>query len=127
VRRVGGDPLAVGATIETGGGVPFVEHGGLVWGGRGDELWAIDPAAGRVAHRFPLRDVAEILDLDIEGDDAWIAVRHPGRVGAVLRVDLATGNEVADVPAELPAAVVIAGDRVWVTDYEADALLAFDR
>ena len=127
VRRVAGAPLAVVATIETGGGVPFVEDRGLVWGARGEELWVIDPAAGQVKHRFPLTDVDEILDLDVEGDDAWIAVRHPGRIGAVLRVDLATGNEVADVPAELPAAVVIAGDRVWVTDYEADALLVFDR
>ena len=127
VRRVGGAPLAVDATIETGGGVPFVEDGGLVWGARADEVWAIDPATGQLAHRVPLTDVAEILDLDVEGDDAWIAVRHPGRVGAVIRVDLFTGNEVADLPAELPAAVVMVGDRAWVTDYEADALVAFDR
>ena len=127
VRRVLGDPLAVDATIDTGGGVPFVSDGGLVWGARADELWAIDPASGQVTRTYPLEDVAEILDLDVEGDDAWIAVRHPGRVGAVIRLDLATGTQVADLPADLPAAVVIAGDRAWVTDYEADALLAFDR
>ena len=127
VRRVRGTPLAVDATIDTGGGVPFVEDGGLVWGARADELWAIDPAAGAVTRRYPLTDVSEILDLDVEGDDAWIAVRHPGRVGAVIRLDLTSGDEVADLPAELPAAVVIAGDTAWVTDYTSGALLGFDR
>jgi hypothetical protein len=127
IRRVQGAPLSVDATIETGGGVPFVEDGGLVWGARADELWAIDPTAGAVTRRYPLADVSEILDLDVEGDDAWIAVRHPGRVGAVIRLDLTTGEEVADIPADLPAAVVIAGNTAWVTDYESGALLGFDR
>ena len=107
--------------------MPFVQEGGLVWGARADELWAIDPAAGAVTRRFPLTDVSEILDLDVEGDDAWIAVRHPGRVGAVIRLDLTTGDEVADIPAGLPAAVVIAGDTAWVTDYTSGALLGFER
>ncbi len=127
VRRVHGAPPRVDATIETGGGVPFVDDGGLVWGARADELWAIDPAKAAVTRRFPLADLSEILDLDIEGDDAWIAVRHPGRVGAVIRLDLSTGKEVADIPADLPAAVVIAGERAWVTDYTSGALLGFDR
>jgi hypothetical protein len=127
VRRVRGTPLMVDATIETGGGVPFVEDNGLVWGARADEVWAIDPAAGAVTRRYSLMNVAEILDLDVEGDDAWIAVRHPGRVGAVIRLDLTTGEEVADIPADLPAAVVIAGDSAWVTDYTSGALLGFDR
>jgi len=127
VRRVNRDPTAVGETITTEGGVPFVADGGLVWGARPDELWAIDPATDAVTRRYPLSDVDEILDLDVDGDDAWIAVRHPGRIGAVIRLDLATGEEVADMPADLPAAVVIEGDRAWVTDYEAGALLGFDR
>ena len=127
VRRMSGAPLEVDATIETGGGVPFVKEGGLVWGARADELWAIDPASGTVIRRYPLTDVSEILDLDVKGDDAWIAVRHPGRVGAVIRLDLATGNEVADIPVTLPAAVVIAGDSTWVTDYTSGALLGFER
>ena len=127
VRRVSGDPPVVDLTIETGGGVPFVEDGGLVWGARPDELWAIDPAADDVTRSFPLTDVIEVLDLDVEGDDAWIAVRHPGRIGAVIRLDLTTGEETLDVPADLPAGVVIDGDRAWVTDYEAGAVLGFDR
>jgi hypothetical protein len=127
VRRVDREPAKVSATVTTDGGVPFVADGGLVWGARPDELWAIDPAAAAVTRRYPLTDVAEILDLDVDGEDAWIAVRHPGRIGAVIRLDLATGQEVADLPVSLPAAVVIEGDRTWVTDYEAGALLGFDR
>ena len=127
VRRIGGEPLAVTATIETGGGVPFVEDGGLVWGARADEVWAIDPASDAVSRRVPLEGVIEILDLDVEGDDAWIAVRHPGRLGAVMRVDLASGDVLLDTPASLPAAIEIAGDRAWVTDYETGELLGFDR
>ncbi len=55
-----GDPLKVDATIDTGVGVPFVADGGLVWGARADELWAIDPATSVVTRRYPLTDVAEI-------------------------------------------------------------------
>jgi hypothetical protein len=127
VRRVAGGPLSVDATIETGGGVPFTSDRGLIWGARPDELWGIDPSSGTVTKRFPLANVMEILDLDVDGDDAWIAVRHPGRMGAVIRLDLATGTQVADIPARLPAAVVIDGKRAWVTDYEAGELLGFDR
>jgi hypothetical protein len=127
VRRVGGDPLKVDATIETDGGVPFVRDGPLVWGARPDEVWAIDAATDEVTLRIPLADVAEILDLDVDGDDAWIAVRHPGQVGAVIRVDLTTGEEIGDVPVGLPAQVVIDGAKVWVTDYDSNALLGFDR
>ena len=76
---------------------------------------------------IPLKDVSEILGMDVEGDDAWIAIRHPGRMGAVIRIDLATGRQTEDHPASLPAAIEIAGDTVWVTDYETDALLGFAR
>jgi hypothetical protein len=127
VSRVGGDKLKLEATIETGGGVPFVRDGPLVWGARADSLWAIEPATDTVTLKIPLANVIEILDLDVEGDDAWIAVRHPGRVGAVIRVDLATGEQTADVPVALPAQVVIAGEMVWVTDYDSGTLLGFDR
>ncbi|MEX2624724.1 MAG: hypothetical protein WD651_13480 [Acidimicrobiia bacterium] len=127
IRRVGGDPLAVEATIETGGGIPLDSDGGLLWGARADEVWAIDPATNEVARRISLENVAEILALDVSGDEAWIAIRHPGRVGAVIRLDLANGEVLGDFPMGLPAAVRIGPDRVWVTDYEADRLVGFAR
>jgi len=125
--RIGGDPLTTQATIDTGGGFPLAVDGGLVWGAREAEIWAIDPATNDVVKHVPLKDVAEILGMDVEGDDAWIAIRHPGRIGAVIRIDLATGRQTEDHPASLPAAIEIAGDTVWVTDYETDALLGFAR
>ncbi len=45
----------------------------------------------------------------------------------MIRLDLTTGNGVADMPADLPAAVVIADASTWVTDYSSGALLGFDR
>ena len=101
--------------------------GGLVWGARETEVWAIDPTTNTVVKRVPLDDVSEILGMDVEGDDAWLAIRHPGRIGAVIRVDLATGAQTEDHPASLPAAIEIDGDTVWVTDYETDSLLGFSR
>ena len=92
VRRVRGSDRTIEATIETGGGVPFAFHDGLVWGARPDEIWAIDPATNQVARRIPLAGVIEVLALDVDGDEAWLAVRHPGHVGAVLRLDLASAR-----------------------------------
>ena len=127
VRQVGGKPLAVSGTIDTGGGVPFTRDGTSIWGARADTVWSIDSATGALGPSVALDDVDEILDLDVDGDDAWIAVRHPGRLGALLHVDLATGTERSDTPMRLPAAVVIDGSTVWVTDYEAGELLGFAR
>jgi hypothetical protein len=44
----------------------------------------------------------------------------------VVRVDLATGRADTEFAVSLPAGVVIAPDRVWVTSYETNELLAFD-
>jgi len=68
-----------------------------------------------------------VLALDVDGDDAWLAIRHPGPVGAVLRLDLATGDVVEEHPVSLPAAVKIASDRVWVASYLTNELIGFAR
>jgi hypothetical protein len=127
VRRIGGSPLKVQATIQTGGGIPLAVSGGLVWGARPNELWAIDPRTDKVIQRIALTDVEEVFDLDIALTDVWIAIRHPGRIGAVIRVDLATGAVRGDFPVLLPPAVKIAGDRAWVTDFDSDTLVGFKR
>jgi hypothetical protein len=127
VRRLEGATPAVTATIDTGGGIPLDVDRGLVWGARAVELWAIDPASDTVAQRVPLDNVSEILDLDVADGRAWIAVRKPGRVGAVIGVDIATGAGIGEVPVSLPAAVAIDGDRVWVVNYDGDELIGFDQ
>jgi hypothetical protein len=45
----------------------------------------------------------------------------------VVGVDLATGNVVGETPVSLPAGVVIAGDRVWATNYDGDELIGIDQ
>ncbi len=129
VHRLGGPDATVGADIETGGGIPLAVEGGLVWGARPDELWAIDPATDEVARRIALDGVDEILalDVDVDAGEAWIAVRKPGRVGAVIAVDLESGAVLSDTPVSLPAGVRLTADRAWVTDYERDELVAIPR
>jgi len=125
--RVSGEDPAIEATIRVPTGIPFLFEGGLVWGAGPTELWALDPSTDAVTRHVPLDDVIEILGLDIEGDEAWLAVRRTGRVGAVLRLDLASGALVAEHPVSLPAAVRIGPDRAWVASYLTNELIGFAR
>jgi hypothetical protein len=110
-------------------GIPLAYVGGLVWGARPDQLWAIDPASNTVTRRIALSDVDEILALDVDTDagEAWLAVRRPGGVGTVIAVDLATEAVTSDTKVPLPAGIRIAPDRVWVTDYESGQLIGIAR
>jgi hypothetical protein len=126
VVRIAGD-LSIAATIPVDTGLPFLVRDGLVWGAGPSQLWAIDPATNQVARRVPLENVNEILALDVAADEAWLAVRHPGQVGAVLRLDLRTGEVAEEHAVSLPAAVRIAADRVWVASYLTNELLGFAR
>jgi hypothetical protein len=127
VVRVGDDDLSIEATIAVDTGLPFLVEDGLVWGAGPNQLWAIDPATNEVSRKVGLVDLIEILALDIDRDDAWLAVRHPGHVGAVLRLDLRTGEVIAEYPVSLPAAVRLAPDRAWVASYETNELVGFAR
>jgi hypothetical protein len=127
VRRVAVPSLTVEATIDAGGGIPFVARGGVVWGARPNAIWAIDPATNAVSRIVALENVIEILAMDIDGDEAWIAVRRPGHVGAVIRVNLGNGGIVGEYPVSLPSAVRISGDRVWVASYLTNEILGFAR
>lgn len=125
--RVDGDDLEDHETIEVDEGNPFLLEGGLLWGAGPSQLWALDPGTREVTRRIALENLIEILALDIEGDEAWIAARRPGHVGTVLRLDLASGEVVDEVPVDLPAAVAIAPDRVWVASYSTNELLGLER
>lgn len=128
VRRIAADASVV-ATIETGGGIPLAFAGGLVWGARPDELWAIDPATDTITRRVALVDLIEILALDVaaDGSEAWIAARRAGRIGTVVRLELPSGRVLAEHPVSLPAAVELASDRAWVTNYDTNEVLGFAR
>jgi len=129
VHRISGSDATIEAAVETGGGIPLAFEGGLVWGARPDEVWAIDPATNAVVRRVALLGVDEILalDVDVDADEAWIAVRKPGRLGAVIAVDLASGSVLSDTPASLPAGIRLTADHAWVTDYERDELIGLPR
>jgi hypothetical protein len=125
--RVAGSELTLEDSIDVPTGLPFLFTGGLVWGAGPSELWAIDPTTNAVTRQVPLEDVIEILALDIQGDEGWVAVRRTGQIGRVLRLDLATGQLVAELPVSLPAAVRIGADRAWVASYLTNELLGFAR
>ena len=127
VTRVDGEDLQARTTIEVPTGIPFLFHGGLMWGAGPTELWAIDPSTNTIARHVPLANVSEILALDIDGDDAWLAVRRGGGVGAVLRLDLATGEPVDEFAVSLPAAVRLDDEHAWVASYLTNELIGFER
>ncbi|MCE9622675.1 MAG: hypothetical protein K8R99_10050 [Actinomycetia bacterium] len=107
------------STIETfavGGGVPFVARDGLLWGASAHELWAVD-AEGVVVERLALTDSMEVLSLEVVGSDVWVGIRHPGYVGAVLRIERSTGvvrQEFDEI--EIPARMVVGFGSLWITD-----------
>ena len=129
VHRISGPKPHIVADIETGGGIPLAFAGGLVWGARPDELWAIDPETNTVTRRVPLENVDEILalDIDADADQAWIAARRPGRVGTVIALDMGTGAVIGETPVSLPAGVRLTPEHAWVTDYDTDSLVGIAR
>jgi len=103
--------------IDVGGGVPFLVRDGLVWGASPTRLWAVDPRTGAVARTVDIPNSMEVLSLGFDQDSMWVGIRHPGYVGAVLRLDQRTGavlGEIRDV--DIPARIVVAFGSVWVTD-----------
>jgi len=127
VHRVDPTAAQVTADIETGGGIPLAFSDGLLWGARADELWAIDPKTNSISRRVPLDDLIEILALDVDGNDAWIAARRPGRIGTVVHLDVTSEEVTEQFTVSLPAGVAIENGRVWVTNYDTNELLGFDR
>lgn len=127
VVRVDGRNLERQQPIVVDEGIPFLDRDGLLWGAGPTQLWAIDPETRSVARRITLEGVIEILALDIAQDDAWIAVRRTGRVGSVLHVDLPSESVVEEVAIDLPAALRIAAERVWVASYSTNELVGLER
>jgi outer membrane protein assembly factor BamB len=103
-------------TFDVGGGVPFLAEGGLLWGASPTELWAVAPATGEVTRRVAVPNSMEVMGLAIDGRTAWVGMRHPGYVGAVLKLDLDSGKVHKEVPLDIPARIVLAFGSVWVAD-----------
>jgi streptogramin lyase len=112
--------------VATGGGVPFLEHDGLVWGATTDELWAVNAKTAKVVRRIPLDDSEEVLSLAVDDRSIWVGLRHLGRVGAVVRLDPKSGDVLANIPVDIPARIVLAFHSVWVTDSGSGLLYRVD-
>jgi hypothetical protein len=112
------DPVSGERTaFDVGGGVPFLEsRSGLLWGATPTALWAVEPATGDVVQRVPLEDSTEVMALAMQAHTAWVGLRHPGSVGAVVEVDLRTGEVRREVPVDIPARIQLGFGSVWVSD-----------
>jgi streptogramin lyase len=103
--------------IDAGGGVPFLADKGLLWGAAPELLWAVDAATGKLVKRIPLQDSMEVLSLGLGFGAIWVGIRHPGRVGALLRLDPGTGKVLGELDdIEIPARIAFGFGSVWVTD-----------
>jgi streptogramin lyase len=108
---------AVATSFDVGGGVPFLAENGLVWGASPTGLWAVDEKTGTLARQIPLTNSTEVMSLGLGYGSIWVGIRHPGRVGAVLRLDQSTGaqiDELTDV--DIPARIAVGFGSVWITD-----------
>jgi len=112
--------------VATGGGVPFLEHDGLVWGATTNELWAVNAKTAKVVRRIPLDDSEEVLSLAVADESIWVGLRHLGRVGAVVRLEAKSDEVLADIPVDIPARIVLAFGSVWVTDSGSGSLYRLD-
>lgn len=81
--------------FDVNGGVPFLEHNGLLWGAAPSSLWDVEPQSGEVVSRIAL----------------------DGSIEVILRIDPATG-EVLDEFREIdiPARIAFGFGSVWITD-----------
>jgi hypothetical protein len=95
----------------------------MLWGATTDELWVVDTRTGKVARRIPLTDSTEVLSLALGFDAIWVGIRHPGRVGAVLKLDATSGKQAAEIPVDIPARIEIGFGSVWVTDSGSSSLV----
>ena len=62
----------------------------------------------------------------IDDGQIWLGMRHIGAVGAVERLDLETGEVLADIPVDIPARIVVAFGSAWVTDSGSGNLYRFE-
>jgi DNA-binding beta-propeller fold protein YncE len=113
---------------DVGGGVPFLAQEGKVWGASPTRIWAVDAATGRVTDSIDLPMSIEVISMAVTADAVWAGIRKPGRVGAVLELDRATGavrRDLAEV--DIPARMELTESDLWVTDSGGDKVHRISR
>jgi streptogramin lyase len=122
LRRV--DPRSGQVThVETNGGIPFAVEGDLIWGASAEELWVVRASTAEIVRRVPIPDSIEVLWLALDDAAIWLAIRHPGYIGAVIRMDRASGEITTEVPMGTPAFVLAAFGAAWAVDYDTSELV----
>ena len=81
----------------------------------------IDPATNAVAESIPLSVVPYALGLD--GGTLWVTSFLDDRV---VRVDLETGEIIADISVPKPTGIAVGFDAVWVVEHRDDTIARID-
>ena len=119
------DP-ATGATadLDVGGGVPFLQHDGLVWGASPTAIWAVDPATGRSPSASRSRDrprcSRSTSTLTATCGSASVAPVGPGACCSSIASTGAVKTELRDV--DIPARIEFGFDSIWITDSGSSSL-----
>jgi streptogramin lyase len=122
LRRI--DPgSGVVTHVETDGGIPFAVEGDLIWGASAEEVWVVRASTAEIVRRVPIPDSMEVLWLAVDDAAIWLAIRHPGYIGAVIRMSRASGEITMEVPMGTPAFVVTAFGAAWAVDYDTSELV----
>jgi hypothetical protein len=59
----------------------------------------------------------EVLSLGVGFGAIWVGIRHPGRIGALLRLEPDSGKVLGELDdIEIPARIAFGFGSVWVTD-----------
>ena len=116
-----GDPSAVQDLMSDPHGVAAGDAGIWVANAAERSVGRIDPATNTVAESIPVPVVPYALALD--GGTLWVTSFLDDRV---VRVDLETGEIVADISVPKPTGIAIGFDAVWVVEHRDDTIARID-
>jgi DNA-binding SARP family transcriptional activator len=102
----------IGAIADSAGFVAFAD--GSVWVAHGlAQVDRVDPASGRIVHRFPIRDAWEIAT---GGGAVWVSSAD---LGLLTKIDPATNTIVATAHIQpWVCCVAVGGGAVWASNNE---------
>ena len=119
------DPATGKETLRVPMGGAFALGDGAVWLANDDGLRQIDALTGAIGKPVgpAVSSVCESAkDMVVAYESAWLACKE----GKVVRIDLSTG-EALDIPTAAGAhTLALAGDAVWVTNYQANSVSRID-
>ena len=116
-----GDPSAVEYLQSDPHGIAAGEAGVWVANAAGRSVARIDPATNTVAESIPVSVVPYVLALD--GETLWVTSFNDDRV---VRVDLKSGEVIANISVPKPTGIAVGFDGVWVVEHRDDTIARID-